>query len=319
MVPLSDFPGYNCPERENKILELIKNKSNRVDYYWVPLTCGRIKLQVFGDALKIDGVRINITARTKQKIADMLGATLPTARICDLIWHSADIRINPRPQSISSTTAAMINHSKGIDSCLKDSVHTEKLISTVGKYWIIDNKLSRPRIPNQACNYGWHFEGSSFQGIKGNCNQSLLKDPKTGIYWRLIQPASFHHNSSHTDYSQICILVSRQCWVNEKEMDILDVLKDPELSSLINHDGVLRVLRQPGVPEEMEPIVELPIPSKIDIKKPDLIETQWEPSETAISEEEETAIELKRFRSSGGIFAFFILILKTILSLFQRR
>jgi hypothetical protein len=49
--------------------------------------------------------------------------------------------------------------------------------------------------------------------------------------------------------SQTCVLVARLCSVDGVDRDLHDILKDPALASLASHEGVVRVLRQPGVPE----------------------------------------------------------------------
>lgn len=252
---LEDFPSTNGPDREKLILDIVDNHKKRLSYEWYSL-----KLEhnghhgiffVMADALKIDGIRVNVTADTQQRIADKWGSCFLTAKLCDLIWHNADIRLEPRPRSITSSTKAMIAHSQDVDKQLKNIDSTKKLISNVGKYWIIDSKMNNPRFSNQAINYGWYFKESTFQGITGGPNASLLKNPETGSYWKMIQTIGKNHNSFHTDYSQICRVVTRECFVDDKPMDLHDVLKDPELSYLISHTGPQPILRQPGVPEPM--------------------------------------------------------------------
>lgn len=286
---LDDFPPDKGPEREAKIIECVK--SGRCEYKFVELVSEykghTAKFLVFEDALKIDGIRVNVTATTQQQIADLLHCVLPTAKLYDLMWHVCQYRTTPHTQTIISTTKAMIDHSQRIDKEISDKNYPEALRSTVGKIWIIDNSLASK--PGKACNYGWHFaSGSSCQGVNGEVNVSLLKNPATGVYWYLIQGRGWAHNAAHSDYSQICVLVSRQCWVDGNEMDIYDVLGNPELAPLVNHDGVLKVLRQPDVPV-LDPIVGLQIqpvpkpepepvlPERIDVKPPDPPKTTEEP------------------------------------------
>ena len=258
---LDDFPATQGPEREAKILECVRSKIGTFSLVTISSEYNghQAQFQVFEDALKIDGVRVNVTARTQQQIADLLGCILPTAKLYDLMWLECPHKISPHPRPIDSSTKAMIAHSKQIDEDLAKS-NSKGLKATVGKTWIIDNSLATK--PSKACNYGWHFSGTTFKGIKGHLAESKLKDPNTNDYIRVIQPASLFHDSSHTDYSQVCVLVSRKCVVDGQEMDILDVLKSPELANLANHNGVLKILRQPGVPqlepiEVVEPVQEL--------------------------------------------------------------
>lgn len=253
---LEDFPAVHGQEREAKIIQCVR--SGRAKYNFVKIKSehnGHVaEFLVFEDALKVDGVRVNVSAVTQQQIADLLCCVLPTAKLYDLMWHLAENKADPHPQPITSTTAAMIDHSKKIDL---EVGNAPGLKSTVGKIWIIDNSLASK--PGKACNYGWHFNtGTSFKGIAGNVNASLIKNPKTGQYWYMIQSRGWHHSAAHVDYSQVCVLVSKQCWVDGQEMDIMDVFSNPELAPLCVHDGVLKVTRQPNVPE-LSPIFELPV------------------------------------------------------------
>ena len=250
IIMLDDFPSTPGKDRERLILDIIESGPERISYNWVPLKIEHKEhvgeFLVLADALKIDGIRINVTAITNQLIADRFVAMMLTAKLADHIWHQADIKIKPRPRPITASIKAMIEHSQDIDKQLVGSDCTNKIISTVGKYWILDSKLAKPKVPNQAINYGWHFSGSNYNGISGNVNASLLKDPNNGMYYRVIQPASSHHNGIHSDYSQICGLVARECTIDGIRMDIEHVLKDPELSYIVSHTGVQPILRQPG-------------------------------------------------------------------------
>jgi len=248
---LNDFPSKHGPDREKLILDIVDNQQDRLSYSWYPLNVEQdghmATFYVMDDALKIDGVRVNVTADTEQRIADRWGAMLLTAKLSDLIWHHAEVRLEPCPRKITSSTKGMIEHSLDVDDQLNHDPEG-KLISTVGKNWIIDEKLANKK--GMACNHGWHFKGNSFQGIKGNVNPSLLKNPDTKTYWRLIQSLGTAHDfNNHTDYSQICRLVTRECIVDEETRDLVEILKDPELAKLASHTGPLSVFRQPGVPE----------------------------------------------------------------------
>lgn len=242
---LEDFPLSHGPDRENLILDIVKNQQDRLSYEWCSLKVEHNGHNgvffVMTDALKIDGIRINVTADTEQRIADHWGASLMTAKISDLIWHNADIRLKPCLRSITSSTQAMIEHSQDIDKQLDGVDYDGKLLSTIGKHWILSNKLLYKT--GMVCNHGWHFEGNNFQGIKGNINPSLLKNPLNKMYWRMIQAEGTRHNNMHCDYSQICRLMTRECEIDGKKMDLLDVFKNKELSKLINNDGILHYTR----------------------------------------------------------------------------
>lgn len=242
------FPD-TIPEREAYILQQIQDGNYTAKWSWVKSTnSGRTAyFRVMSDALMVDGVRINVSARLEQQIADVLGCLLLTPKIADLVWLQREVSLIPYPRQITSSTQAMVEHSAKIDAALISQGNPEGLICTVGKHWVLDKELNAH--PGKAENYGWHFEGNSFQGIRGEVCASLIKDPKTGAYCRLIQGRGWAHDISHVDYSQICVLMKKWCWVDSQSMDVIDVLQDSDLAPLATHNGVTTVFRQPGVPE----------------------------------------------------------------------
>jgi hypothetical protein len=324
---LDDFPTKHGPTREAKILECVREEY-RTKYNFVKIKSEHnghtAEFLVFDDALKIDGVRVNVTAITQQQIADLLRCILPTAKLYDLMWHLCEHKVEPLPRPITSTTKAMIEHSLDIDEKLieMDPPTPPGLNSTVGKTWIVDNVLAAK--PSKACNHGWHFtKGTTYKGIGGNVNPALLKNPDTGQYWYMIQARGTHHGPSHVDYSQVCVLVSRQCWVDGIERDIHDVLSDPELAPLANHDGVLKVLRQPGA-DELDPIADLPV-------KPPPPPPPPRPPEPPISEDPVTvpipnpivpvppSPPVIEYEPPSGIWTWVVNIIRMIISLFGRK
>jgi len=230
------IPNSNSKERQDYFYDKICHDKFEVNYTFLTSKYKEnvATFYVFEDDLKVDGVRINVTAEFQQKIADLLGCMLLTAKLADLIFTQADMKITPCPRQISDSTKSMIEHSKDVDKKIEKA--NLKLLSTsahltasTGKHWILDNNCPI----NKVTNYGWHFTGSVFQGIKGSL-------PVTKIYnVRMIQGRGTHHNKYHTDYSQTCRLISRNCIINGAKMDLKDVLKDTELAYLANHDGFL--------------------------------------------------------------------------------
>jgi len=203
------------------------------------------------DALRIDDVRVNVTAVLAQKLADIFDASLPTAMVADMMFAAAVRRAAPCPVQISTSTASMIKHSQSVDKQLKNQ-GTTGLVATCGKHWVLDKKLESK--PQAACNYGWHFNGSSFQGIKGFSPASS----EAGHNVRVIQPNTTGHDALHVDYSQICQLVSQTCWIDNVEMKFSDILKDPAYADLVSHQGALNIDRQPGTVPITGTIVLLP-------------------------------------------------------------
>ena len=238
------FPE-KIPEREAYILEQVQ--AGNYDVRWTQVISSNAghtaEFTVMADALKVEGVRVNVSARLEQGIADALGCLLLTPKLADLIWEQRTVTLRPYPREITASTASMLEHSMKIESALEAlGGPTDGLIATVGKHWVIDKDLAAH--PGKAENYGWHFEGAAFQGIKGETVASLAKDPKTGAYLRLIQGRGWCHDAGHVDYSQTCVLVLNTCRVDGCDMLLKDLLADPSLASLASHNGVVLNTRQ---------------------------------------------------------------------------
>jgi len=199
-----------------------------------------VKLHVMEDALLVGGVRVNVSANLEQKIADLFDASLPTAMVADMMYVSAVRKIGPCPMPISSTVSAMTTHSNAVSKQLTAAVG---LVSTTGKHWILDKKIELN--PKRACNYGWHFTGPTYKGIKGYPAASTIASKSVNV----IQPNATAHDALHSDYSQVCQLVAQRCWINGAEYRFSDVVKDPQLAKLVSHTGSLKIDRQPGSPD----------------------------------------------------------------------
>jgi len=247
------FPE-NLDDRAKYIEERVL--AGEFDFTWVELVHeedGRVlKLFVMEDALKIDGVRVNVSARSEQRLADMFDASLPTAKVADMMYAHAVRKILPSPTSISSTVSAMKAHSERIDSMLLQG-ESSGLLSPVGKHWILDKSLREGK--TTACNYGWHFRGTTFKGIRGYRPVSNVCDYDVSV----IQQNATAHDSAHSDYSQTCQLVCQTCWVDGETKRFSDILRDPNLAKLVSHTGPLSIDRQPGVQREVGKIVLPPL------------------------------------------------------------
>ena len=236
-----DLPPQDGPDRDAAILKHISDGDFEINWGTVRIESGGhvLDINVFADALKIGGVRINASATLEQQLADALGCSLLTPKLADLIFLQRGISLPPSPQPISSSTDAMVAHSARIDASLAAAggASAGQIVQTVGKSWVICNGLQDH--PGKAANYGWHFPGSTFGGSAWG---AAVTPPL-----RLIQDLGFFHDDSHVDYSQTVTLAHRACLADGRTRDLLEVLQDPDLAPLISHEGPLRVLRQPGV------------------------------------------------------------------------
>lgn len=234
------FPE-NLIDRQKYYMDQIK--AGNFEMYWaeVKSTLGAHEaiFNVFSDDLKINGVRINVSAKGQQEIADYMSCSLLTAKLSDMIFMKAKWKLTPAPRTISSSVAVMTAHSVDIDKQVnKVGAAKNDLVSTVGKDWIIDNILANKPI-GTAMNYGWHFKGNSFQGITGELPVGYKDMP--GI--RMIQGRGTRHDNMHSDYSQVCRLVSNSLLLDGKVYNLQDLLSE-DLAALGNYDGKLKYLRQ---------------------------------------------------------------------------
>jgi len=245
------FPE-SLPDRMSFILECIK--SGDFEASWTRVSYERngkyIEVDVMSDALKIDGVRVNVDATTSQTVADMIDAVMPTSLLADVIHGKSTRRIPPRPRPITSSAAAMIDQSRLIDDDLSTQT-SPGIISTAGKHWIVDGRLSSGKV---ACNYGWHFDPGKYRGGGSPADCGDL----AGFGVKVIQSPGTFHDRFHTDYSQICQLVARVALVDGVPMRIDEALEDPQHERLFSAYGTSRISRQPGVARYSGPIILFP-------------------------------------------------------------
>jgi hypothetical protein len=208
----------------------------------------RAILWVSGDALRIgdasDSVRVSVTARSAQVIADILGCILPTTRICDLIWEQATVRVPPcsqklppaDPRPIACGTRVLQHHER-----VEEKVGGGKgLIENVGKYWVLSNRLAGD--PSKAANYGWFDAAGGARFASGPSPQT-----KPGKH-RLFQPLGMAHGIDHVDYAQVVRLVRRWAMIDGVRRDLVEVLQDRELAALVSDEEPPCLARLPAVP-----------------------------------------------------------------------
>ena len=209
-------------ERGNATIEWSEVKSAARGHHAV--------LQVSTDALKIDGVRVNVSATTQQKIADILGATLPTIKTATLAYEQAAVKIDAMEQALGN----------GEDNGpLADRRITEKVAGRVGmvrgpwKEWVLSNRLGWAK-GVQAINFGfWDAKEAKGEWLGHKLHQG---------------PGTKHPGGNHYDYSQMATFLRRWCVLDGEDTDVYRLMTDPVLCDLVSDEGVLRFTRQPGVP-----------------------------------------------------------------------
>ena len=175
--------------REAYILERVT--AGDYEHDWVEISPG---CSASADALRVHGVRVNVSHRLQLEIARLLGAQLPTQIVCDVRHTLAQVIVPPVVLPISSSVEAMVEHSRRIDQAIQerypDTDTSGLIVSSVGKTWIWGE---------QTRNYGMHTDQKVYKGIK--CEASTVP----GLY--VIQGPWAKHGPDHSDYSQTCQLV----------------------------------------------------------------------------------------------------------------
>lgn len=200
---------------------------------------------VFAMPLAIDNVYIGAGAYQLQQIADSLDCMLLTPRLLDLMYAQRQWTIMPQtdydPRMMS--TAWWQRHTDHINAALqKVGYNGDGLVQSVGKPFVLTNKLLDH--PGRGCNYGWHVAPGTPNPWAG----VPIYRAETDGSERVIQQPGFAHGLDQNDYASTVLLVSRQCRIDDRAMDLADVYRDAELAGLVSGEGALKIVRQPGVP-----------------------------------------------------------------------
>lgn len=278
--------------REQAIRQAVANQQIVLD--WQPLEFdtpagARVMLLVSRDTLRVgdetDSVRVMVSHKQSQEIADQLDAILPTARLSDVIWAAADLKIAPPTQSwydgkggdgTMGQTKRMLDFHRIVEDKVAGRPH--RLLAGHHKDWISTPLLGTTAAPAHSvwepnaiagCNYGWHYAG----GVT-HPSQTI-----PGV--NVIQGPGIAHSLDHFDYSQQLRLIHRAAFVCRptgiaglgaqaggdgwpedeqscelpdggtgimKVMDILDLAYDPDLQDIVKHEPTEYELRHPAIP-----------------------------------------------------------------------
>jgi len=246
VLDLPDAPG---PARDNLVLQHVL--SGDAETHWSPLVVSpRLQLLVMSDALKLGGVRIGAGAKLAQQCADALGAMLVTPRVLDLMYAARAVTLPPELQydaTQMATTHWMVKYSARVDAALAAAGGAPEggIVQTVGKPFVLSNLLLAH--PGKSVNYSWYCPPGSVSGGKWQA-QNVPAYPSVSlpdVY--VLQQPSWGHNAYQSDYASVMVFMHQKCVLDGKQVPTSQVLQDPALASLVSQEGVLRVLRQPGV------------------------------------------------------------------------
>ncbi len=179
-----------------------------------------------------DFVRMPMAAMTAQRIADAWNCVLPTMKMVDAIYNSAEHRIvapNLKPGPKMSSTEWLKNHhdlcEKGrkgkplgmlMAGHKKNVVLAQDLLSP--KQW-----HGRPAPKKRVAIYGWWLWG------------------------KCIQSSTSPHALVFVDYAQGIRLVKNVMKVDGQDKKVVDVMRDPKLCTLVSKTGKpITVIRYPA-------------------------------------------------------------------------
>ena len=194
-----------------------------------------------------DFVRINVTARTAQRIADRFSARLPTTFILDEVFRQVGMSATPciqPPSPQMASLAAMVDHSDAVEK--KVEANYPRVVCNVGKHWVLTNRIFGKT--GTAANYGWYDTTAPYRSASG---------------YKMWQTLGTRHNDQHTDYSQVLQLVRSECEAGSRCIGFDALARDEVMCVIISDEGVLQLTRQPGVPND-----------RVDPTKPETNDTE---------------------------------------------
>lgn len=179
-----------------------------------------------------DWLRVPMTPRLAQRLADRLDAVLPTRRLVDAIAAAAAVRIAPFPfhpkdHDIMAWPLFVRHHDEVERQLAAASPDTSpdarphgRLVVGAHKDLVLSPLLAE--WPTRVCIYGWH------------------RLDRTAI-----QPLSKVHGSTYVDYSHGTRLVARRMLVDGEPRDLAALLGDPRWSTLVSDEGPLPAAHYP--------------------------------------------------------------------------
>lgn len=155
-----------------------------------------------------DWVRMPMTPQAAQAIADSLHCFLPTRKMSNDVFNSAQVRLEPQPltQNRESALTFLEHH-----QLIENQRNGEKgLIVGIKKDIVLSSQITKHTKPNRVAIYGWHYPSG-----------------------KPIQPLYVGHVDWYVDYSHGIRLVYDQIWVDKKPTSYQNILNDSTLKALL--------------------------------------------------------------------------------------
>lgn len=169
-----------------------------------------------------DFVRMPMTSAAAQRIANRVGATLPTPKLVDEIYRQAPAKLPPSWIDGGPTYGTLADYRTHNDTLERKrraaGFELGGLLAGHKKDIVLAEVLDDR--PNRVAIYGWH--------------------KREGV---VVQPVSTSHSCRYADYSHGIRLVDQLVMVDGQAQRASDILQDPELAHLLSDEGPLPVIR----------------------------------------------------------------------------
>ncbi|MGE5352395.1 MAG: T9SS type A sorting domain-containing protein [Acidobacteriota bacterium] len=173
-----------------------------------------------------DFCRIPMGPITAQRLANLIGATMPTSKLVDDIYAHSEVKLAPVTYApvgnANELVSKFIDHNKAIDSeRVASAGNLGQLTGGTKKDVVLSNKITDPTRPRHVVIYGWHkLDGSA------------------------IQPLTNIHIDTYVDYSHGIRLLNSDIIIDGISYKTDKVLADPVLYSIISKES--GAMTQPG-------------------------------------------------------------------------
>lgn len=179
-----------------------------------------LEYEVMPDYLAIgsdeDFCRIPMNPRTAQRLADLFGASMLTAKLSDHLWSQATVKMEPffyKPVGNANELSTKFEeHNAQIEKQLAEArVRRGELVAGIKKDVIISSRIAEHT--DRVVIYGWH---------KPDGNP--------------IQPVYSGHVWWYVDYSHGTRFMNRQVFLDGRPADVRELLKDPLLFRVLSNE-----------------------------------------------------------------------------------
>lgn len=159
-----------------------------------------------------DFFRVPITPASATAIADKFDASLITTKISDDVFAASQVKLDPKPLTKDRDAVATFwQHHQIIEEQLRGKPRG-LLVAGIKKDVVLTNRLKEK--PHKVAIYGWHYPDG-----------------------RPIQSLYVGHVDWYVDYSHGVRLMSQQILVDQRRLQVVDVLKDARLCRLLSTEG----------------------------------------------------------------------------------